>query len=88
MSGAGKKAPGMAAGRALSGLPLLCSRTLDSLRIAFALSPAIDIDELLRRLGKDSGFPTAMRLQGSPIASSLSERQMNEPRSSWRVLPF
>jgi hypothetical protein len=74
MSGAGKKAPGIAAGRALSGLPLFCSRTLASLRIAFAPSPAIDIDELLRRLGKGSAFSMATRFQGSPIASSLNER--------------
>jgi hypothetical protein len=55
MSWAGQKAPCIAAGRAVRGLPLLCSRALASLRTSFAPSPAIDIDELLRRLGKGSG---------------------------------
>jgi hypothetical protein len=55
MSWAGKKAPGKAAGRVPRGLLLLCARALTSLRTAFAPSPAIDIDELLRHLGKSSG---------------------------------
>lgn len=55
MSSAGEKASGMTAGRGLRGLPLFVARALEEIRTAFAPSPAIDIDELLQRLGKSSG---------------------------------
>jgi hypothetical protein len=47
--------PGTAAGRGLRGLPLFIARALEGIRTVFAPSPAIDIDELLQRLGKPSG---------------------------------